>query len=47
MPDYSIFFDGPVPWIRVAHRIESPLKRYKDKLIALARRPFAGHATGR
>jgi LmbE family N-acetylglucosaminyl deacetylase len=36
--------DGPVTWIRVAHSIESPLKRCKDRIVALARRPFGHHA---
>jgi LmbE family N-acetylglucosaminyl deacetylase len=46
MPGDAIL-DGPVTWIRLAHRIESPLKRYKDKLIALARRPLTAHADDR
>jgi LmbE family N-acetylglucosaminyl deacetylase len=29
---------GPVPWIRVAHRLESPLKRAKDRTVAVWRR---------
>jgi len=43
LPGSSIF-DGPVAWIRVAHRLESPLKRLKDRLIALGRRPFVRRA---
>jgi LmbE family N-acetylglucosaminyl deacetylase len=34
-------FTGSVGWIRVAHRLESPLKRVKDRAVALARRAFA------
>jgi LmbE family N-acetylglucosaminyl deacetylase len=34
-------FTSLVPWIRFAHRLESPLKRRKDRLVALVRRPFA------
>jgi LmbE family N-acetylglucosaminyl deacetylase len=40
LPDASVL-EGPVTWIRVAHRLESPLKRLKDQAVALARRPFA------
>ena len=32
-------FSGPVPYIRVAHRIEPILKERKDRLVALLRRP--------
>ena len=45
LPGDSIL-DGPVAWIRIAHRLESPLKRYKDKTVALVRRPFISHAPG-
>jgi LmbE family N-acetylglucosaminyl deacetylase len=31
-------FHHAVPWIRVAHRLESPLKRYKDRAVAVSRR---------
>jgi LmbE family N-acetylglucosaminyl deacetylase len=40
----AAIFNGPVAWIRVAHRLESPLKRFKDRMIALARRPFVRRA---
>jgi hypothetical protein len=35
-------FDGPTLWIRIAHRLESPLKRVKDRLVAVWRRAFNG-----
>jgi LmbE family N-acetylglucosaminyl deacetylase len=38
-PGTAVFRQG-VPWIRVAHRLESPLKRYKDRAVALSRRLF-------
>jgi LmbE family N-acetylglucosaminyl deacetylase len=31
-------FDGPTAWIRVAHRMESPLKRQKDRCVAVWQR---------
>jgi len=34
-------FTGSAAWIQVAHRLESPLKRVKDRAVALARRAFA------
>jgi N-acetylglucosamine malate deacetylase 1 len=36
-PGASVFRSG-VPWIRIAHRLESPLKRYKDRVVAVSRR---------
>jgi LmbE family N-acetylglucosaminyl deacetylase len=30
--------EGPVAWIRVAHRLEPLLKRHKDRVVAVARR---------
>lgn len=43
-PGASVFRSG-VPWIRIAHRLESPLKRYKDRLVAVSRR-FLGTTAG-
>lgn len=34
-------FESAVTWIRVAHRLESPLKRWKDRAVAVGRRAFA------
>lgn len=31
-------FERSVPWIRIAHRVESPLKRCKDRVVAVTRR---------
>jgi LmbE family N-acetylglucosaminyl deacetylase len=36
-------FRHAVPWIRVAHRLESPLKRYKDRAVAVSRRLLGSH----
>jgi LmbE family N-acetylglucosaminyl deacetylase len=33
----AVFRSG-LPWIPIAHRLESPLKRYKDRAIAVTRR---------
>jgi len=41
-PGPSVFHSG-VPWIRVAHRLESPLKRYKDRAVAVSRRLLGSH----
>lgn len=38
--------DGPVTWIRIAHRLESPLKRLKDRAVAVGRRAL-GHRRAR
>jgi hypothetical protein len=33
-------FIGSRAWILTAHRLESPLKRFKDRVLAVCRRPF-------
>jgi LmbE family N-acetylglucosaminyl deacetylase len=33
-------FESSASWIRVAHRLESPLKRFKDRAVAVGRRVF-------
>jgi LmbE family N-acetylglucosaminyl deacetylase len=37
----ALVFNSSVMWIRLAHRLESPLKRLKDRVVALWRRVFA------
>lgn len=34
-------FESAVTWIRVAHRLESPLKRFKDRAVEAGRRALA------
>jgi LmbE family N-acetylglucosaminyl deacetylase len=36
-PGTAVFRSG-LPWIPIAHRLESPLKRYKDRAVAVSRR---------
>ena len=40
LPGSSVL-EGPVTWIRIAHRLESPLKRLKDRGVAIGRRVIA------
>ena len=40
LPGASVF-NRSVMWIRLAHRLESPLKRAKDRVVAVWRRVFA------
>jgi LmbE family N-acetylglucosaminyl deacetylase len=40
LPGASVF-TGSVAWIRMAHRLESPLKRVKDRAVAVWQRTFA------
>jgi LmbE family N-acetylglucosaminyl deacetylase len=40
LPGASVFTDSAA-WIRVAHRLESPLKRVKDRAVAVWRRTLA------
>jgi LmbE family N-acetylglucosaminyl deacetylase len=36
----ALVFNSSVMWIRLAHRLESPLKRAKDRVVAVSRRVF-------